>query len=165
MRELVFRECAVIHDKKVPDIFSSEADSSFFTARGDLDGDGTDEVVICNASGPVAIIKRSTVYKVSNQPSTGSICSVHVCAMTGSTRSEIVVFNLMGTCTIYKFEGTFGNANASQKLISEQISSLNIRTSIDLECENDVHSHEIKLTIISRQSGLPANAAAAQIFM
>lgn len=155
----------MIHDKKVPDVFGSDADSSLFTARGDIDGDGTAEVVICNAFGPVAVIKQSTVYKVSNQSSTGSVCSVHVCAITGSTRSEIVVFDLMGTCTIYKFEGTLGSADASQKFISEQISSLNIRTSTDLECENDVDSHEIKLTIISRQSGFPTNAAAAHVFL
>jgi hypothetical protein len=165
MRELVFRDCTVIHDKKVPDVFGSEDSSAFFTARGDIDGDGTDEVVVCNSSGPVAIIKRSTVYKISNESRIGSICSVHVCALTGSTRSEIVVFNLMGTCTIYRFEGTLGNADASQKFISEQISSHTIRASTDLECENDVHIHEIKLTAISRQSGLPANAAAAHIFM
>ena len=132
MRELILKNCNVIHDESLSNVLGSgehtslftEEHSSYFTAKGDIDGDGEDEIIVSNQSRLLAVIKGSQVYRINqqnhyNQSSRynlcydDSVCSLHVVSLTGGLRSEIVTVSLTGRCTIYKFDGTLPNAHTT----------------------------------------------------
>ena len=171
MRELILNNCDVIHDREIEDILGGEDASNFFIAQGDIDGDGHDEIVVCSHSGPVAIIKRHQVYKISNRSSDHSVCSVHVISLIGNLRSEIVTISLTGLCTVYKFEGLLDGSvlNENKHNFDEKNYTKSKVELIDIP-DNDITANNdgktiVHLTISSRQSGLAKNATAAQTFM
>jgi hypothetical protein len=141
MREYIFKSCDLIHEG----LTKSKENSSLFTARGDVDGDGFDEVVLSNAHGVVAIIKKSTVYLVSNHQqndSVGSVCSLNICAITGDSKAEIITIGLTGSCIVYSIRDA---------LIGRSTAAVNSKNSVIL-------------TVVVAQSGLKANSTAAKVF-
>ena len=171
MRELILNNCKVIHDREIEDILGGEDASNFFFAQGDIDGDGHDEIVVCSHSGPVAIIKQSQVYKISNRTSGHSICSVHVISLIENLRSEIVTISLTGLCTVYKFEGllegkVFNECGPNFDEKNYMKSKIEL---IDIPDNNVIANNDgktiVHLTISFKQSGLAKNATAAQTFM
>lgn len=171
MREVILKNCDVIHDREIDDILGSDEASTFFTAQGDIDGDGHDEIVVCNHSGPVAIIKRSHVYKISNRPHDHSICSVHIFALRGSKRSEVITISLTGLCSVYHFKGLLGEneRNDDESHFDDRTNTKSQIEYLDIPdysapAKDDRKSYAY-LTLSFRQTGLAKNVTAAQIFM
>jgi hypothetical protein len=141
MREIIFKDCDQIDTTHINQINDC---SSLYLSCGDVDGDGIDEVVICNLSGPIAIIKESTVYRI-RQLNLDSVCSLNVCPVYGNFQSEIITISLTGVCTIYSYE----NSN------KEGLSHVS---------DTQKSTPEIVLNVILKQPGVKKNSIASKVF-
>ena len=177
MRELILKNSNVILDSTVSSNPGFEEASSFFTAQGDIDGDGKDEIVLCSHLRILAIIKGSQIYHIANHPKDSSLCAVHVLPISGGVRSEIITISLTGLITIYKFDSILlGNdeVQVEDPHITQKshIATLDIPIYDDGSAgagsdnyQNNNSKNSIHLIVSSHQSELARNATATQMFM
>lgn len=141
MREVIFKECEQIDTG----LKFQENCSSLYLASGDIDGDGLDEVVLCNTSGPIAIIKESTIYHI-RQLNIDSVCSLNICPIYGNSKSEIITISLTGVCTVF---------------LSENLKEEGFDNGDDNQNNS---TPEIVLKVVLKQRGMKNNSTASKIF-